>query len=56
MKIITEGDGRVEPEHFDPKILSLFKIHEQEINEIFEKINASEMDFRHIFKSNTDLI
>ena len=36
MKIITEGDGRTMPDHFDPMVLTSFK----ECAEIFQKIYA----------------
>lgn len=36
VKIITEGDGRTMPEHFDPQVLDVFKQLEDEFNEIFE--------------------
>ena len=35
-KIITEGDGRTMPGHFDPSVLQAFKDVEQRFNEIFE--------------------
>jgi HD-GYP domain-containing protein (c-di-GMP phosphodiesterase class II) len=38
-KIITEGDGRVNPEHFDPEVLQAFK----KVHKIFELI-YSELD------------
>jgi len=34
-KIITEGDGRTEPEHFDPKILKMFIEHSRVFEDIF---------------------
>ncbi len=36
VKIITEGDGRTMPEHFDPKVLKAFKQSTDEFNEVFE--------------------
>lgn len=40
VKIITEGDGRTKPEHFDPKLLALFK----EIAAEFDNIYNSHKD------------
>lgn len=37
VKIITVGDGRTEPNHFDPDILAVFKEIHDKFNEIFEK-------------------
>jgi putative two-component system response regulator len=36
MDIMTRGDGRTQPEHFDPKILSMFKENHESFREIFE--------------------
>ncbi len=35
--IILEGDGRVKPEHFDPKLLEIFRNIHTEFNKIFEE-------------------
>jgi putative two-component system response regulator len=37
VKIITEGDGRTMPEHFDPQVLNAFKELAIEFNRIFEE-------------------
>ena len=34
--IMTHGDGRTRPEHFDPSILEIFKQHHQSFRDIFE--------------------
>jgi putative two-component system response regulator len=36
MNIITRGDGRTQPEHFDPAIFAAFKRHHETFRDIFE--------------------
>ena len=40
MDIITRGDGRVQPEHFDPVILAAFKQNHEAFRDIFEAYTA----------------
>ncbi|OGS37481.1 MAG: hypothetical protein A2293_12555 [Elusimicrobia bacterium RIFOXYB2_FULL_49_7] len=40
-KIITEGDGRTKPEHFDPKVLSAFTDATDVFDKIFVKYNKA---------------
>ena len=50
-KIITEGDGRVMPAHFSPRVLKAFKTVEAEFAAIYDKLkdnNAAE-EFKAYF-------
>ena len=38
VKIISKGDGRTSPEHFDPEILNHFVVNNQIFEEIFESL------------------
>ncbi|MCF7935642.1 MAG: HD domain-containing protein [Synergistales bacterium] len=39
-KIITEGDGRVEPHHFNPVLLEYFREHHELFAAVYEKIQG----------------
>lgn len=43
VSIITEGDCRTKPEHFDPKILEVFQRCHQELNQIFESMKSDDV-------------
>lgn len=36
VRVILEGDGRVMPEHFDPRILALFRQHHDQLARIYD--------------------
>jgi putative two-component system response regulator len=36
VEVITKGDGRTSPAHFDPAVLALFERHSERFNDIFE--------------------
>lgn len=42
VRIITIGDGRVEPSHFDPDILNIFKKYHLEFARIYESLSEEE--------------
>ncbi|MCF7822142.1 MAG: HD domain-containing protein, partial [Mariprofundaceae bacterium] len=42
LEIITKGDGRTEPSHFDPAVLAAFESCADTMNEIFEERRALE--------------
>ncbi|MDH3454847.1 MAG: response regulator, partial [Desulfuromonadales bacterium] len=46
-EIITQGDGRTTPDHFDPDVLMLFKQHDKEFDRIFmENQDHKSVDLR----------
>ncbi|HIE12650.1 MAG TPA: response regulator [Desulfotomaculum sp.] len=50
-RIITEGDGRTSPEHFDPEVLNVFRKKEDVFHEIYESYRGRELaEFYEIVK------
>ena len=42
VRIIINGDGRLEPDHFDPSLLEIFRKFHHRIAEIYESISENE--------------
>ena len=40
VRIILDGDGRTEPEHFDPELLQIFRAHADKFARIFERLTG----------------
>jgi putative two-component system response regulator len=43
IEIITNGDSRIQPEHFDPQILEAFKLNHQAFCDIFDEYKAQKL-------------
>lgn len=50
MEIILKGDGRTSPEDFHPEVLKIFKEHENEIKELWKKVELHSSKLTEIFK------
>lgn len=42
LEILLKGDTRTKPDHFNPKLLEIFKTYEKEIKEIYESFDKEE--------------
>ncbi|HET6486060.1 MAG TPA: two-component system response regulator, partial [Spirochaetia bacterium] len=40
VRIITEGDGRTMPDHFDPRILSVFREMAEEFAKVYDRLST----------------
>ncbi len=45
MKILLDGNGRTNPNHFNPKVLDIFKTYEHTFEKIWEKYNLDSFIF-----------
>jgi len=53
VKIITQGDDRTNPEHFDPDILSAFQSRTNALDEIYSDLNDRNVDTIRSFFTET---
>ena len=48
LRILTKGDGRTMPYHFDPEVLAAFKRINEEFDDIFESYDGSAMSTEYV--------
>ncbi len=48
LRILTKGDGRTMPYHFDPEVLAAFKRINEQFDDIFESYNGSAMSTEYV--------